>query len=237
MEESAEKLQTDVSESADFPPVAASGSCPINFAQKRAFDLVLGSIILVLLSPVLLVIALAIWMLDGRPIVFHHVRAGLDGKPFNFLKFRSMRFAETDSSHREYVKRWIQGGEPFAHAADGSPLFKIQSHPRVTRLGYFLRRFSLDELPQIINVLRGEMSLVGPRPAITYEVDIYLPWHRRRLTAPPGVTGLWQVSGRNRLSFDEMVRLDLQYIDNWSLVGDLAILLRTPLAIMQGDGK
>jgi len=229
--------EEDVLEAANFPPAEEVSGSRINLARKRAFDLVLGSIILILLSPILLVIAMAIWLLDGRPIVFNHVRAGLDGRPFNFLKFRSMRIAESDSPHREYVKRWIQGGEPFAHAADGSPLFKIQSHPRVTRLGYFLRRFSLDELPQIINVLRGEMSLVGPRPAITYEVDIYLPWHRRRLTAPPGVTGLWQVSGRNRLSFDEMVRLDLKYIDNWSLTGDLAILLRTPFAILQGDGK
>src|SRR5271170_2556839 len=148
MSDLAENLmaEEDVLEAANFPPAEEVSGSRINLARKRAFDLVLGSIILILLSPILLVIAMAIWLLDGRPIVFNHVRAGLDGRPFNFLKFRSMRIAESDSPHREYVKRWIQGGEPFAHAADGSPLFKIQSHPRVTRLGYFLRRFSLDEL-------------------------------------------------------------------------------------------
>jgi lipopolysaccharide/colanic/teichoic acid biosynthesis glycosyltransferase len=117
----------------------------------------------------------------------------------------------------------------------GGALYKIANDPRITRLGAFLRRLSIDELPQLINVLRGDMSLIGPRPAIPYEVQMYQDWHRRRLDAMPGLTGLWQVSGRNRLSFDEMVRLDIDYIEHWSLARDLAILARTPRAVIEGD--
>ena len=166
----------------------------------------------------------------------------MGGTPFELLKFRTMRPA-SDAAHREYVSRWIS---PARRAgANGvsdriyqrDEIYKMTDDPRITRLGAILRRFSLDELPQLINVLRGEMSLIGPRPAIPYEVAMYQDWHRRRLTALPGLTGLWQVSGRNRLSFDEMVRLDIDYIDHWSLARDLAILARTPRAVMRGDGR
>jgi lipopolysaccharide/colanic/teichoic acid biosynthesis glycosyltransferase len=215
----------------------ATGAGQINFAAKRAFDLLLGALIILLLSPLIILTALLIRLIDGGPVFFHQTRVGLNGHPFEFIKFRSMRVQSSDSSHQAYVKRWIQGGEPFAHDSEGKPIFKMAGDPRITRLGALIRRTSIDELPQLFNVLRNEMSLVGPRPAIPYEVDMYSEWHRRRLAAPPGITGLWQVSGRNRMSFDEMVRLDIDYMDNWSLVGDLGILMRTPLALLNGDGK
>ncbi len=199
---------------------------------KRFLDIVLACVIIVAASPVILLTALAIWLVDGRPILFRQLRAGMNGRPFELLKFRTMRPAAGDRSHRDYASRWIEEGRPFT---DGRQvLFKIAKDPRVTRLGAFLRRFSIDELPQIVNVLRGEMSLVGPRPAIPYEVEMYQDWHRRRLDTLPGVTGLWQVSGRNRLSFDEMVSLDIEYIEHWSLERDLLILARTPIAILRG---
>jgi lipopolysaccharide/colanic/teichoic acid biosynthesis glycosyltransferase len=206
-----------------------------NLTRKRAFDLILLVPILLVTAPLMLVVALAIWLVDGEPILFRQVRLGMRGKPFELLKFRTMRQA-SDAAHREYAGRWISQGRVFGNRnGSGGALYKIANDPRVTRLGAFLRRFSIDELPQLINVLRGDMSLIGPRPAIPYEVQIYQDWHRRRLEAMPGLTGLWQVSGRNRLSFDEMVRLDIDYIEHWSLARDLAILARTPRAVIAGD--
>ncbi len=199
---------------------------------KRFLDIVLASAIMVAASPVILLTALAIWLIDGRPILFRQLRAGMNGCPFELLKFRTMRPAAGDKSHRDYASRWIEEDKPFTNG--DRMLFKIAKDPRVTRLGAFLRRFSIDELPQIVNVLRGEMSMVGPRPAILYEVEMYQVRHRRRLDALPGLTGLWQVSGRNRLSFDEMVNLDIEYIEHWSLERDLQILVRTPIALLRG---
>ena len=199
---------------------------------KRFLDIVLAWVIIVAASPVILLAALAIWLVDGRPILFRQLRAGMNGRPFELLKFRTMRRAVGDQSHRDYASRWIEEDRPFTKGQQ--VLFKIAGDPRVTRLGVFLRRFSIDELPQIVNVLRGEMSLVGPRPAIPYEVEMYQDWHRRRLDTLPGLTGLWQVSGRNRLSFDEMVSLDIEYIEHWSLERDLQILARTPVAVLRG---
>jgi lipopolysaccharide/colanic/teichoic acid biosynthesis glycosyltransferase len=223
--------------SSDSTLTSETGAGQINFAAKRTFDLVLGALILIVLSPLILLTALLIRVIDGGPVFFHQTRVGLNGRPFEFIKFRSMRVQSGNSSHQAYVKRWIQGGEPFAHDSNGKPIFKMAGDPRITRLGALIRRTSIDELPQLFNVLRTDMSLVGPRPAIPYEVDMYSEWHRRRLAAPPGITGLWQVSGRNRMSFDEMVQLDIEYMDNWSLVGDIGILMRTPLALLNGDGK
>jgi len=188
--------------------------------------------IIVAAGPVILLTALAIWLVDGKPILFRQLRAGISGRPFELLKFRTMRPVTSDQPHRNYASHWIEEGRPFTKGQ--KVLFKIARDPRVTRLGVFLRRFSIDELPQIVNVLRGEMSLVGPRPAIPYEVEMYQDWHRRRLDTLPGLTGLWQVSGRNRLSFDEMVRLDIEYIEHWSLERDLQILARTPIAVLRG---
>ena len=213
-----------------------------NLTRKRLFDLILLGPIMLIAAPLMALVALAIRIVDGRPILYRQQRLGLGGTPFELLKFRTMRPA-SDAAHREYVSRWISPARPAG--ANGvsdqiyqrDEIYKMTDDPRITRLGAILRRFSLDELPQLINVLRGEMSLIGPRPAIPYEVAMYLDWHRRRLTAPPGLTGLWQVSGRNRLSFDEMVRLDIDYIDHWSVARDLAILARTPRAVMRGDGR
>lgn len=208
-----------------------------NQTRKRIFDLLLLCPILLVAGPLMLLVALAIWLCDGRPILFRQVRLGMGARPFQMLKFRTMRPA-SDAAHREYTTRWITQGRPFyAGNGQGAALYKMTQDPRITRLGAILRRFSLDELPQLINVLRGEMSLIGPRPAIAYEVEHYQDWHRHRLDAPPGLTGLWQVSGRNRLSFDEMVRLDIDYIDHWSLGRDLAILARTPRAVLEGSGQ
>jgi lipopolysaccharide/colanic/teichoic acid biosynthesis glycosyltransferase len=212
-----------------------SGVQDFNPAKKRIFDLVVLFPILLVTAPLMLLVALAVWLVDGKPILFRQVRLGIGGKPFELLKFRTMREA-SDAAHREYAGRWISQGRMSGNRnGPGEALYKLANDPRITRLGAFLRRLSIDELPQLINVLRGDMSLIGPRPAIPYEVQMYQDWHRRRLDAMPGLTGLWQVSGRNRLSFDEMVRLDIDYIEHWSLARDLAILARTPRAVIEGD--
>ena len=159
----------------------------------------------------------------------------MDGRVFLFYKFRTMHPDADDGSHREFQRRYIAGQADVKLAGDGRPVYKLQADPRITRVGRWLRRLSLDELPQLLNVLRGDMSLVGPRPPIPYEVESYELWHRKRLDMKPGMTGLWQVSGRNRLPFDEMVRLDLFYIENWSLLLDLKIILKTLPVMLRGD--
>ena len=209
----------------------------LNFALKRAFDLMVGTLLLIAAAPVLAVGALAIRLCDGGPILFRQTRIGMRGQPFKMLKLRTMRSAADDSSHRDYVRQWIRQGESAAqNGSGGERVFKIANDQRVTWAGRWLRRFSIDELPQLINVIRGEMSLIGPRPALPYELELYEPWHLRRLQAAPGITGLWQVSGRNHLSFDEMVRLDVQYLQSWSFAGDLRILARTVPAMLRGGG-
>ena len=207
-----------------------------DLTKKRVFDLILLAPILLIAAPLMLLVALAIWIGDRRPILYRQTRIGIGGKPFELLKFRTMRQA-SDAAHREYTSRWISQGRVVGAVRARDQLYKMTNDPRITRLGAILRRFSLDELPQLINVLRGEMSLIGPRPAIPYEVALYQDWHRQRLSALPGLTGLWQINGRNRLSFDEMVRLDIDYIEHWSLARDLEILARTPRAVLQGDGR
>lgn len=207
----------------------------LNFAIKRAFDLVTASILLVLSAPLWLAGALAIRIFDGSPILFRQVRIGVRGRAFAMLKLRTMRASASDAQHRDYVRKWIGNGGPDA-SVNGGEVFKLGNDNRITPVGRILRRFSIDEFPQLINVIRGEMSLIGPRPALPYEIELYEPWHRRRLDAIPGITGLWQVSGRNRLSFDEMVRLDVQYLNNWSLGTDLRILMRTLPVLLRGEG-
>jgi lipopolysaccharide/colanic/teichoic acid biosynthesis glycosyltransferase len=184
------------------------------------------------------VIALAIKLTSKGPVFFRQRRIGQFGTPFVFLKFRSMFLNNDPKIHREYVQQLISGkAAPQPTTVNGGGAYKLTKDPRVTRVGAFLRRTSLDELPQLYNVLRGEMSLVGPRPAIPYEVEAYRPWHRRRvLHAKPGITGLWQVSGRSRVGFDEMVRLDVRYAMTRSFLLDLKILLMTPKAVLLGDG-
>jgi exopolysaccharide biosynthesis polyprenyl glycosylphosphotransferase len=218
----------------------------LNYLIKRTFDVVVVSLLLVLFAPVLLIALLAVWLFDGRPLLFRQTRVGVHGKQFELIKFRTMKTASSDAAHREFVKGWIgqqgNGGNSHngqsngANSHNGNQVFKMSADPRITRVGKWLRRFSIDELPQLINVLRGEMSLIGPRPALPYELELYQDWHRHRLDAPPGITGLWQVSGRNRLAFDQMVALDIQYIEDWSFGGDLRILLRTLPVLLQGSG-
>ncbi len=221
-------------------PLIGPRSCNIeglNYVIKRGFDITIASMVLILAAPLMLLAALLIWITDGRPILFRQKRVGLHGRSFEFLKFRTMHNDAGDQVHREYVKDWIQkNGSSAQTNGNGEKVFKLTCDPRITPLGRWLRRFSIDELPQIINVLRGEMSLIGPRPALPYELELYRDWHRRRLDAPPGITGLWQVGGRNQLGFDDMVRLDIEYLEGWTLAGDLRILARTLPALFHGRG-
>lgn len=204
---------------------------------KRAIDLAGSSAALLALSPIFLILAVLVKVTSKGPVLFRQNRVGQYGVPFTFLKFRSM-IASTDAKvHEKYVKDFIAGKPVLRRDADAKAVFKITDDPRVTWIGRFMRRTSLDEIPQFWNVLRGEMSLVGPRPPIPYELEVYGLWHRRRLLeSKPGITGLWQVHGRSRTTFDEMVRLDLQYARTWSPLLDLKILLRTPRAVLSGDG-
>ncbi len=204
---------------------------------KRAMDIAGSAIALLFLSPVFAVIAAAIKLSSKGPVFFRQQRLGQYGKSFTFLKFRSMHSGCDVRIHREYVNRFIAGRVTGDAPGGAKPVFKIQKDPRVTPVGSFLRRTSLDELPQFWNVLCGEMSLVGPRPPVSYEFRAYDVWHRRRvLEIKPGITGLWQVEGRSRTQFDDMVRLDLKYARAWSLWLDLKILLRTPVAVFTGEG-
>jgi lipopolysaccharide/colanic/teichoic acid biosynthesis glycosyltransferase len=203
---------------------------------KRAMDIVGSLLALLVLSPVLAAIALAIKFSSKGPIFFRQERLGQYGKGFTFLKFRSMYTGCDTRIHQEYVNQFI-AGQINGDSESAKPVFKIQKDPRVTPIGSFIRRTSLDELPQFWNVLCGEMSLVGPRPPIAYEFRAYDVWHRRRvLEIKPGITGLWQVEGRSRTRFDDMVRLDLKYARAWSLWLDLKILVRTPAAVFTGEG-
>jgi lipopolysaccharide/colanic/teichoic acid biosynthesis glycosyltransferase len=205
---------------------------------KRAVDVVGSLAALIVGAPVMIAIAVAIKLTSKGPVLFRQERVGWRGSRFVFLKFRSMKCANDPTIHQEYVRRFIAGLAESAQSSENpKAVYKIQDDPRVTRVGKFLRRTSLDELPQFINVLKGEMSLVGPRPPIPYELEHYRVWHRRRvLEAKPGITGLWQVNGRSRLKFDDMVRLDLRYAGSWSLSSDLKVLLQTPRAALLCKG-
>lgn len=204
--------------------------------QKRIFDVVATSLMIPVLSPLFLLIALLIKLDSPGPVLFKQERVGENGRPFRMLKFRSMRNGADAAVHKAHVTRLIQQNLAPAQLGKREGSLKLERDDRVTRVGAFLRRTSLDELPQLFNVLRGEMSLVGPRPPLGYEVAVYQEWHKRRLKALPGVTGLWQVRARNHVSFDEMVRLDLEYIEKQSLWFDLQIILRTPIAMLNGRG-
>lgn len=204
---------------------------------KRAIDVFGSAALLLVTLPVLAVIALLIKLTSNGPVLFKQERLGQFGARFKCLKFRTMSTNCDPNVHREYVQQFIAGNAQSAPAGNSQKnLYKVASDPRITPIGRILRKTSLDEFPQFWNVLRGEMSLVGPRPPVPYEFELYDVWHRRRvLELKPGVTGLWQVSGRNRMRFDEMVRMDLRYSQTWSLWLDLKILLATPWAIFSGD--
>jgi exopolysaccharide biosynthesis polyprenyl glycosylphosphotransferase len=204
---------------------------------KRASDIVISTLALIVLSPFWFVLSVLIKLDSRGKILFRQERVGMDGRKFLCYKFRTMRSDAGEDLHREAYRKNIEGAAEANAGDDAKPIFgKVKDDPRVTRIGKFLRRSSLDELPQLLNVLLGDMSVVGPRPPIPYEVEEYDIWHRKRLDMKPGITGLWQVSGRNRLTFEEMVKTDLFYIENWSLWLDLKIILLTLPAVLRGDG-
>jgi len=204
---------------------------------KRAFDTVAVTIGLLLLSPILLLIAILIKLDSKGPVFYRQIRIGELGRQFSMFKFRSMRVDADPAQHKAYVTRLIEENlTPEQVSGEKNGSLKMEDDPRITRVGKFIRKASLDELPQLINVLRGEMSLVGPRPPLLYEVALYQDWHKRRFEVPPGITGLWQVKGRNRVSFDEMVRMDLEYIEHQSLWLDIKLLMQTPAAVLSARG-
>jgi exopolysaccharide biosynthesis polyprenyl glycosylphosphotransferase len=230
--------KTEVDQIGALPMIRLFREPLSDFARgtKRISDIIIASLTLALLSPFWLLIALLIKFDSKGPIFYAQERVGMDGRIFVVYKFRTMRVDADSEIHREYQRKFI-AGHAEANVGDAKkPAYKLRDDPRITRIGRILRRLSLDEVPQLFNVLRGDMSVVGPRPPIPYEVEAYELRHRKRLDMKPGLTGLWQVSGRNRLPFEEMVKLDLFYIENWSLLFDLKIILRTVLVMLRGDG-
>jgi exopolysaccharide biosynthesis polyprenyl glycosylphosphotransferase len=236
-----QKLLADEPSQPDLFPINIDESQEprkIELALKRAVD-ILGAIVgLILFSPIMLVTSLAIKLTSRGPLIFTQNRFGKKGIRFPFYKFRSMLWNTDDQIHREYITNLIKGDLEKINQGDGeTPLYKMKSDPRVTPIGKIIRKASIDELPQFFNVLKGEMSLVGPRPPIPYEVEKYEPWHLRRiLEVKPGITGLWQVDGRSSTSFDDMVRMDLRYVQSWSLWLDIKILLKTVRAVIRPNG-
>jgi lipopolysaccharide/colanic/teichoic acid biosynthesis glycosyltransferase len=204
---------------------------------KRCLDIVGSVIALLILAPLMILIAAAVKLTSPGPALFRQARLGQSGKTFTFLKFRSMYAKADPAIHEAYVKSFISNRTDSPAHDEDSQVFKILADPRITRVGRFLRRTSLDEIPQFFNVLVGHMALVGPRPPLPYEFANYQIWHRRRLLAvKPGITGFWQIEGRSRVKFDEMVRMDIAYARTWSLWMDIKILLRTPRAVLSGNG-
>ncbi len=205
--------------------------------MKRLMDIVGSLLALVIFSPIILAVAAAVKFTSEGPVLFRQERIGQWGERFTFLKFRSMLVKQAENPHKAYIEKLIKENQSANGDSGEAPVFKLTDDPRITRVGQFIRKTSLDELPQLINVLRGEMSLVGPRPPVPYEFEIYDVWHRMRmLSVKPGITGLWQVYGRSSTNFDEMVRLDLKYVTDWSLWQDIKIILRTPWAVIAGKG-
>ena len=202
---------------------------------KRALDVSVSLVLLLMLSPLWFVVAVLIKLTSRGPVIFRQQRLGVGGRTFTLLKFRTMRNGSPDEVHRDFVTRFIRG-DAVSSSASLDAAYKLNGDARITSVGRLLRKLSIDEFPQLLNVLRGEMSLVGPRPPLAYEVDNYEPWQMERLTARPGITGLWQVTGRNRLTHDEMCRRDIEYIRTWSLMKDVRIMLRTPWVMLVDGG-
>lgn len=204
---------------------------------KRFMDLSVSVIAVLVFSPLLIMIAILVKLFSPGPVLFRQIRAGRNGTPFTFYKFRTMRQNIDDTIHREYATNFIGGKElRLRDERNDRKIYKMPDDPRITPIGRVLRRTSLDELPQLLNVVKGEMSLVGPRPPIAYELTIYKEWHKRRLKAKPGITGLWQVSGRSSVPFHDMVLLDLYYINRWSLPLDIEIIVKTIPVVLGGKG-
>ena len=206
-----------------------------NLMLKRLIDMSLAAVILILSAPVMAIIWLVVRLTSPGPAIFVQQRIGRNRRLFNCYKFRTMTARNDQSVHKEYAQQWITNQ---AYSVNGGEqTFKIVGDKRITPIGAFLRKYSLDELPQIVNVLKGDMSLVGPRPALSYEVDMYQEWHKERLEGIPGLTGEWQVGGRYQVSFDEMVKLDLEYLRNWTPARDFKVLLKTVPTVLLGKGQ
>jgi exopolysaccharide biosynthesis polyprenyl glycosylphosphotransferase len=203
---------------------------------KRCIDLAFSGLVLLLTAPMLVLAGVLIKLSSPGPVFFKQTRLGRGGRPFTMYKLRTMVRDQDDDIHRQYLKDFISTNTTIGKNEKGENQFKMGNDPRVTKVGKFLRRLSLDELPQLINVIRGEMSLVGPRPPISYEVELYKDWHTKRLQVKPGITGLWQVAARSAVGFDDMVMLDLYYIEHWSLLFDFQLLLKTIPAVFSGKG-
>jgi lipopolysaccharide/colanic/teichoic acid biosynthesis glycosyltransferase len=216
------------------PPALRRAVPAVSRLVTDALDVVLAGLLLIVTAPVLAAIALLVWIGSPGPILFRQLRIGHLEQPFTMLKFRTMHVDCDDRLHREFVTRMLSSGTAGQAAPDG--VFKLADDPRVTRIGRFLRRTSLDELPQLLNVLRGEMSLVGPRPALPWEVDLYAPTHQLRFQVRPGMTGLWQVRGRNRVDLARALDLDVEYVTRQSVRLYLLILVMTVPAVLRGDG-
>ncbi|MDY0040410.1 MAG: exopolysaccharide biosynthesis polyprenyl glycosylphosphotransferase [Desulforhabdus sp.] len=224
-----------------YPPSnGANKSQGFSIFLKKTIDIIGSLLAIVLFAPFFVLIAAAIKLTSKGPILFRQERVGQFGRKFTFLKFRSMYVNNDASLHKRYIEKFIKEKASYTSCDNGAKqqaVYKISDDPRVTRVGRFIRKTSLDELPQFFNVLKGDMSLVGPRPPIPYELESYDVWHRNRiLEVKPGITGLWQISGRSSCTFDEMVRLDLRYSRNWSVLMDLRILLLTPWVVITSKG-
>lgn len=221
-----------------YPDLAPRGvNRRSSLALKRLLDIALSALLLIFFSPLFAVIAAAIKLGSKGPVLFKQERLGQFHVPFQCFKFRTMYVNNDSTIHQVYARRFVAKNACAAKGEGDKPVYKITNDPRVTAVGRWLRKTSLDEVPQFWNVLRGDMSLVGPRPPLAYEFELYDLWHQRRVfELKPGVTGLWQVSGRSRTNFDEMVRLDLRYHRKWSNWLDIKILLRTPFAMLFGEG-
>jgi lipopolysaccharide/colanic/teichoic acid biosynthesis glycosyltransferase len=230
---------TEVAERKRGGPAARPGP----ETAKRAADFALSLIAIIILTPLWLLLWLLVRSTSSGPALFRQERLGRDKHPFTLLKLRTMYIDNDDRIHRDYVTGMLAAGAAdratagASRATGASGLFKLEADPRVTRLGGWLRRSSLDELPQLINVLKGEMSLVGPRPVLSWEADLFGEPYQRRFAVKPGMTGLWQVSGRNRLSMREALELDVEYVTRWSFMFDLLILFRTVPALFGGGAR
>jgi len=204
---------------------------------KRSIDVMSASLVMVLGFPFFLAVALLIKLTSRGPVFYSQLRIGEHGEVFTLYKFRTMRQGADDAIHREFTRSFIEGRMSNSSLDEKAPsVYKLTNDPRVTSIGNFLRKTSLDELPQFINIVKGEMTIVGPRPPLQYELEYYEEWHKLRLEVKPGLTGLWQVSGRSSVPFNEMVKLDLYYIEHWTLLLDFKIMMRTIPVMLFGSG-
>ncbi len=221
------------------PPAASTAPAEVVVPNrylpfKRALDVLFSLALIILFSPVMLIISLGILLASSGPVLHRQMRIGKDGKPFRMLKFRSMQMQNNPDLHRQYVQKLIK--ENTQPRGLGKANLKMSGDPRITGIGKYLRRFGLDELPQFFNVLKGEMSIVGPRPPMPYEYEVYTDWHKQRMKVLPGITGTWQVLAHNTVAFDEMVKIDLEYVQNMNLWTDVKIMLLTPVEMVLGKG-